>query len=102
VFVGLNSSEFGPTLGTADIENATATNLQEGQNRKTLSQNADASSGDAVAGQVSGVVTAAGGSASLVLANTSTDIDSSTGDSDFGNDETSFVGLNFSSSTVVD
>jgi hypothetical protein len=95
-FVGLN---VGPTLtvgeGVAsDIEDADALNLQEGDNRKSLSQSADASSGDAVAGQVGGVVTSAGGSASVVLANTSTGIDSSTGDTEFNNDEDAFVGLN--------
>ena len=103
VYVGLNTSDFGPTLTaeSADVSSVTAVNLQDGRNSKTLSQNADASSGDAVAGQVSGVVTAAGGSASLVLANTSADIDASTGESEFSNDESSFVGLNFSTSTVL-
>jgi hypothetical protein len=95
-FVGLN---FSPAIDVgggvlADIDSATAFNLQEGDNRKSLSQTADSSSGDAVAGQVGGVVTSAGGSASVVLANTSTGIDSSTGDSEFENDESAFVGLN--------
>lgn len=100
-FVGLNlpgtstvgGGDAGGPLG-ADIDSATAVNLQEGDNRKSLGQTADANSGDAVAGQVSGVVTSAGGSASVVLANTSTGIDSSTGDVDFSNDDLGFVGLN--------
>jgi hypothetical protein len=95
-FVGLNSSNLGPTVTATDISNATATNLQEGDNRKTISQNADATSGDGVAGQVAGVVTSAGGSASVVLANTSTDIDSTSGNSDFSNTDSQFVGLNVS------
>jgi hypothetical protein len=95
-FVGLNSSDSGPTITGAEISNATATNLQEGDNRKTIGQTADATSGDAVAGQVTGVVTSAGGSASVVLANTSTDIDSSSGHSDFSNTDSQFVGLNVS------
>lgn len=95
-FVGLN---FGSTLSvgqgvTADISSATAVNLQDGNNRKSVSQTADASSGDAVAGQVGGVVTSAGGSASVVLANTSTGIDAASGSTEFNNDEDAFVGLN--------
>jgi len=96
-FVGLNDGGT-TTVGTvaADITNANAENIQEGSNRKTLTQSADATTGDAVAGQVSGVVTSAGGSASVVVANTSTSIDSTTGDSDFGNTDASFVGVNIS------
>jgi hypothetical protein len=94
-FVGLN---FAPTStvggGVADISGSNGVNLQEGNNRKTLSQTADASSGDGVAGQVSGVVTSAGGSASVVLANTSTGIDSQSGDSHFDNTDSGFVGMN--------
>jgi len=92
-FVGLN---FAPTstIGAADISSATAANLQDGSNRKTLSQNANATSGDGVAGQVSGVVTSAGGSASVVLANTSTGIDSTSGETHFDNTDNGFVGLN--------
>ena len=101
VFVGLNASTFGPTITASDITFVTATNLQDGDNRKTLTQNSDATSGDAVAGQVSGVVTGAGGSASVVLANHSEDIDADSGDSDFTNEESSFVGLNVSTETVV-
>jgi hypothetical protein len=95
-YVGLNSSNSGPTITGADISNATAANLQDGDNRKTMVQTADATSGDGVAGQVAGVVTSAGGSASVVLANTSTDIDSSSGNSDFSNTDSEFVGLNVS------
>ena len=82
---------------TADIDSACCINVQEGNNRKTLGQTAEATSGDAVAGQVGGVVTSAGGSASVVLANTSTGIDSSTGDGEFNNDDDGFVGLNATS-----
>ena len=97
-FVGLNVTPPGTTVGgtTADISGANANNLQDGGNRKTLSQAADATSGDAVAGEVAGVVTSAGGSASVVLANTSTSIDSTTGETKFANDDSGFVGLNFS------
>jgi hypothetical protein len=102
-FVGLNNSEFGPTItaGTADISGAIATNVQDGNNRKTLNQSADASSGDGVAGQVSGVVTSAGGSASVVLANTSTGIDSTSGEANFDNSDSAFVGLNTSLGTTL-
>jgi hypothetical protein len=100
-FVGLNdagrtaigSGALG-SVQAGDISSAVAENLQQGDNTKTQSQSADATSGDAVAGQVSGVVTSAGGSASVVLANTSTSIDSSTGSSTFTNSDSGFVGLN--------
>jgi hypothetical protein len=91
-FVGLTDGPI--AVGAADISGARAFNVQEGDNRKTLSQTADATSGDAVAGQVAGVVTSAGGSASVVLANTSTSIDASTGTGKFNNSEAGFVGLN--------
>jgi len=95
-FVGLNATT-ATVLAAADVINAgAATNVQEGDNKKDITQNADASSGDSVAGQVAGVVTSAGGSADLVLANTSTDSDSDTGDSDFDNTDSSFTGLNAS------
>ena len=97
-FVGLNDT---PSTLVADISGANAVNVQDGHNNKTLSQTADATSGDAVAGEVAGVVTSAGGSASVVLANTSTDIDSQTGETRFNNDDAGFVGLNQSSGPIV-
>jgi len=95
-FVGLNASS-GTFVGAADVLNAgPAVNVQEGNNKKNLSQDASATSGDGVAGQVAGVVTSAGGSADLVLANTSTDSDTDTGDGRFENSDDSFTGLNVS------
>jgi hypothetical protein len=101
-FVGLNAASDTDvtTLGT-DILNGTATNVQDGDNSKDVSQDATAGSGDAVGGQVAGVVTSAGGSADLVLANTSTGIDGDSGDSDFDNFDEEFVGLNASDTIDV-
>jgi predicted RNA-binding protein with RPS1 domain len=93
-FVGLNDTN-GGDVGISDVASASAVNLQDGDNSKTLTQNASAASGDGVAGQVSGVVTSAGGSASVVVANTSTNIDSTSGDSRFNNSDNGFVGQNF-------
>jgi hypothetical protein len=95
-FVGLTAGSSTNISGSiaADIVNAAATNVHEGDNDKSVTQAAEAGSGDAVAGQVAGVVTSAGGSADLVLANTSEDADGETGDSDFINTDTSFTGLN--------
>lgn len=93
-FAGLNDS---PTLTVvpADVSGVPfAQNLQDGSNRRTSTQSADATSGDAVAGQVSGVVTSAGGSASVVVANTSTNIDASSGQGQFSNNDAGFAGLN--------
>jgi hypothetical protein len=93
-YVGLTAGT--STNVTADILNLAATNVQEGDNSKSVAQAANASSGDAVAGQVAGVVTSAGGSADLVLANSSEDADGETGDSFFDNIDTSYTGLNAS------
>jgi hypothetical protein len=95
-FVGLTAGSdtaFGGDVDADDIDNESAVNLQEGDNDKEVSQSADASSGDAVGGQVAGVVTSAGGSADLVLANTSVDSDAESGESEFSNEDTSFTGL---------
>jgi hypothetical protein len=67
-------------------------NESQGDISSDLSQAASSSTGDAVAGQVAGVVTSAGGSADLVLANTSEDVDGVSGDSDFVNSFEEFVG----------
>ncbi|MEX0874896.1 MAG: hypothetical protein WD646_14495 [Actinomycetota bacterium] len=67
-------------------------NDMEGDNSSELSQDAVATSGDAVGGQVAGIVTSAGGSADLVLANTSEDIDAESGVSEFVNEVEEFVG----------
>jgi hypothetical protein len=94
-FVGLNDTEVTGTVVGTDISGVAASeNLLDGSNRRTENQTANATSGDAVAGQVSGVVTSAGGTASVVLANTSNTIDSTTGDSHFDNADSGFVGLN--------
>jgi hypothetical protein len=98
-FVGLNDVDGSTNI--ADITNTSADNLQDGRNTRTFTQTADATSGDSVAGQVSGVVTSAGGSASVVLANTSSSIDSTSGDSHFDNSDAGFVGLNDSSSLSI-
>jgi hypothetical protein len=96
-FVGLNDASSTGVGGAADVINrAGAENVQEGDNKKDITQGASATSGDSVAGQVAGVVTSAGGSADLVLANTSTNSDTDTGDGRFFNTDTSFTGLNAS------
>ena len=68
-------------------------NDQTGDNDLAFTQRADVSSGDAVGGQVIGVVTSAGGTADLVAANTSEDVDAETGDAEASNDADVFVGL---------
>jgi hypothetical protein len=68
----------------ADIVNAgSAGNLHEGDNSTATDQAATAVSGDAVAGQVFGVVTS--GSADVVVANTTLDVDITSGDANFDN-----------------
>ena len=102
-FVGLTAASATGIgeLDASDIASASATNVQEGDNSKDVSQSADAASGDAVGGQVAGVVTSAGGSADLVLANTSVDSSAETGEAEFFNDDESFTGLNASGVILV-
>ena len=99
-FVGLTAGS-DTAVAVADILNGAAANVQEGDNAAESVQAAEATSGDAVAGQVAGVVTSAGGSADLVLANTSTEIETETGEGDFENFDTSFTGLNASGLITV-
>jgi len=97
-FTGLNASGTQTTITASDLSLASsAVNAQSGDNSTDISQSADASSGDGVGGEVIGVVTSAGGSADVVAANTSTDVDVETGDATADNDAAAFVGLNFSS-----
>jgi HAMP domain-containing protein len=99
-FVGLTAGS-DTAVTAADILNGAAANVQDGDNAAESVQAAQAASGDSVGGQVAGVVTSAGGSADLVLANTSEDSDAETGDSDFENFDTSFTGLNASGVITV-
>ena len=68
-------------------------NVQEGDNKTQTDQSATTLSGDAVAGEVIGVVTSSGGSADLVLANGTTQSDAETGDARFENADNGFTGL---------
>jgi hypothetical protein len=95
-FVGLNSATNTDVVSADVLNSGPASNVQEGSNKKSLMQNASATSGDSVAGQVAGVVTSAGGSADLVLANTSSNSDTSSGDGRFSNSDSSFTGLSVS------
>ena len=91
-FVGLVDADT-VTVVPADLTDVNGTNLQDGSNNSRLSQSADAVTGDAVAGQVAGVVTSAGGSAAVTLANRSEGIDATSGSSDFVNETAEFTGL---------
>jgi hypothetical protein len=99
-FVGLTNGST-TALNAADILNNNAANVLSGDNSKSISQDATANSGDAVAGQVAGVVTSAGGSADLVLANTSLDADAESGDGEFDNSDESFTGLTASGAIAI-
>jgi len=88
------------TVNTAQVSNAAGANIQDGNNSGTLRQTADSISGDGVAGQVAGIVTSAGGSAAVTLANTSTRVEVTSGDTSFINDLSMFNGLVTSSGTV--
>jgi len=92
-FTGQNFSFVNVLLAQDVIANGPAgVNVQEGDNRSNASQDATAASGDVVGGEVAGIVTSAGGSADVVLANTSTSADASSVDSRFANSDETFVG----------
>jgi hypothetical protein len=92
VETGLASADnfLGHTVG--QVSDGGGDNFTDGEISSEVAQDATATSGDAVAGQVAGVVTSAGGSADLVLANTSDDVDGETGDSFMFNVNEEFVG----------
>lgn len=91
-FVGQDASR---GLGVSDLANVTARNIQEGDNEFRSDQMAQASSGDAVGGQVAGVV--GDGDVDAIFDNLSVDVDLRTGDADTENDGAAFVGLHFAS-----
>src|SRR5581483_5047851 len=80
-FVGLLAAS-STNIGAADLlNNSSATNVQEGNNKANSDQTQNVATGDVVGGQVLGAVTSAGGSADVTLANTSSNSDASSGDS---------------------
>jgi hypothetical protein len=82
----------------------TAANRQTGDNINTVSQSANASTGDGIAGQVIGVATT-GGPSSIVASNTTTNSDVFTGDASTDNSATAFAGQSINdvldTSTVI-
>jgi hypothetical protein len=91
-FVGLTAAT-STVVDVADIATASATNVQEGDNSGALVQAAEAPAGDAVSGQIAGVVTSAGGSADVVLANTSDGVSTGVGDAFIENFDAFATGL---------
>jgi hypothetical protein len=89
-FVGLDASTQ-TTIAAADVTNQDATNVQEGDNGAGVDQFSDASSGDAVTGQIVGGT--ATGNSVITVANTSDDTDATSGDSDQESTSDLFTGL---------
>lgn len=83
----------------ADIDNNQASNVQEGDNELEAEQNASASSGDTVGGQVIGGVVS--GDLTVDATNASEDVDLTSGDADADNGFAAFVGLTAGSSTAL-
>jgi hypothetical protein len=84
----------------ADIDSAESTNVQEGDNATETDQSGEASSGDAVAGQVVGTVSS--GDTTIDATNSSV---GASADSDYAfgqNSAASFAGLTAGSSTTID
>lgn len=95
-FIGLNVSTL--TI-TADISNATAANLQEGDNDFDADQTATSHSGDGIGGQV--IAASAAGSVNLDADNTTEDSTVDTGDATATNEGAAATGLNFSTLTTI-
>lgn len=79
------------SFARADINNGNGTNVQEGDNERSSDQSGESTSGDAVAGQVVGVVSS--GNASLDASNRTEDSSVETGDAEGKNASTTIVGL---------
>jgi hypothetical protein len=94
VETGLASSDnfIDSFVGQSVDDGGTGDNFSDGEIESSLIQASTAGSGDAVAGQVAGIVTSAGGTADLVLANTSEDADPESGDAFMFNEDVEFVG----------
>ncbi|MEX2538556.1 MAG: hypothetical protein WD646_07885 [Actinomycetota bacterium] len=98
-FVGLlaTSEDDGLQLNVCDdefcinLDAIEAANDQDGDNSADVDQSADASSGDALGGQVIGV--ASGGNTTINASNTSQDVDATTGDAESSNAADVLVGL---------
>jgi hypothetical protein len=89
-FVGLMAGS-ATALGSDDISNVSANNVQVGDNSSNVLQDTDAATGDAVGGQIVGG--RSGGPSDIVAANTSEDTDASSGDADESSDVGQFTGL---------
>jgi hypothetical protein len=81
------------TFTGLDASNATGTNIQRGDNKTWLSQDAEVVSGNASDGQIIGIVTSFGGTTDVVGANTSSFNDVTSGRAKSTNDATTFTGL---------
>src|SRR5581483_6327977 len=81
------------TFTGLDASTATAANVQRGDNKSNISQDAETASGNVSDGQIIGVVTSSGGSADVVLANTSSFNDVESGRAKSTNDSNTFTGL---------
>lgn len=96
LFVGLlHVPPFGLQIPGGELQDAsagTAVNQQDGDNSQEFEQIHDGVSGDAVAGQVAGVVTAPGGTADVVLDNATKDVEIESGETSVLSRISSFVG----------
>src|SRR5438046_2633100 len=80
----------------ADVTNSTGTNIEDGNNSANARQGGKSGSGDAVGGQVTGVVAA--GRTSVDARNVSKDSSVESGDAHGTNTSSAFVGLSHNSS----
>jgi hypothetical protein len=97
--VGSSTADESGSTNAADIASAQADNVQEGDNELDASQDANASSGNTIGGQVIGAVS--DGILNVDATNLSQDVDNESGDADASNNFAAFVGLNASSGTIL-
>lgn len=94
-----HTTSIGTSVGSADIVNASGNNVHEGDNEFEFGQTVDATTGDAVAGQIIGV--SAGGDAEVIADNTLRRVDVDTGDAEANNDASTLTGQATAAFVVV-
>lgn len=94
-----HSGEGDSDVEAEDVDNQSATNVQEGDNELEGSQSARSETGGAVTGQVVGAVS--DGALTIDATNASLDTEALTGDATTSNDFAAFVGLTAGSDTAI-
>jgi hypothetical protein len=90
----------GEEAAQSDITSGQATNVQEGDNDFDANQDATATTGSTIGGQVIGAVT--DGNLTVDATNLSNDVDATSGDAEASNDVDAFIGLSAADTFLSD